>query len=62
MHLRNALRLDGILLLAKTFKELGFNYIQSTALESTLNGTAWVNGISITNFVRNVYFCLDKFL
>lgn len=56
IHLRNALRLDGVLLLAKTFKELGLNYIQSGPLECALNGTAWVNGISITNFIRNVNF------
>lgn len=45
---------DGILLLAKTFKELGLSYVQSEGFECALNASSWANGISITNFIRNV--------
>lgn len=58
LRLQSALVYDGIVLLAETFKQLGVEQIQPTSIYCVGNGSMWENGLSISNFMRNVNFPL----
>lgn len=53
IRLQSGLLHDGVILLAETFKQLGLDQIQPIEIGCE-NGTMWENGLSISNFMRNV--------
>lgn len=60
MRIQTALLHDGIILLAETFKQLGIDQIQPSEIYCGANDSMWENGISISNFMRNVNFCINS--
>lgn len=58
VRLQTALLYDGVILLAETFKQLGFEQIQAANVYCTGNESMWEKGLSISNFLRNVCFGL----
>lgn len=57
MRVQSALIFDGVLLLAEAFKQLDMEQLRPKKLNCN-NHTAWENGNSITNFMRNVSYTL----